>query len=190
VGKISSYSENTTPSLSDFALGETASGPSTNRFKWLNILSLFSTNQGTWQTWTPSYTNVTVGNGTESAKYVKIGNYVSGKYILTLGSSSAIGSAAAITLPTTPTGDYIADQILGNATFIDTGNAVYIGIIAFSSPNTVIFRTIAVTTTIPSTPINFAVNAKVNATQNLTSTAPFTWGTGDSITCNFFYEST
>jgi hypothetical protein len=38
--KISAESENTNPSRNDFALGETASGPTTNRFKYDNVLKL------------------------------------------------------------------------------------------------------------------------------------------------------
>lgn len=40
MGKVSGYAENTTPTVDDFALGETASGPTTNRFKWSKIISL------------------------------------------------------------------------------------------------------------------------------------------------------
>ena len=43
MGKVSGYSENTNPSRNDFALGETASGPATNRFKYDNILKLAKT---------------------------------------------------------------------------------------------------------------------------------------------------
>jgi C1q domain len=43
MGKISGYSENTNPSRNDFALGETASGPATNRFKYDNVLKLAKT---------------------------------------------------------------------------------------------------------------------------------------------------
>lgn len=42
MSKISLYSENTNPSANDFVLGDTASGPTTNRFKLLNILALFA----------------------------------------------------------------------------------------------------------------------------------------------------
>src|SRR2546421_335454 len=38
--KVSGYSENTNPSRNDFALGETATGPATNRFKYDNVLKL------------------------------------------------------------------------------------------------------------------------------------------------------
>lgn len=40
MGKISGYSENTSPVAGDFVLGETASGPTTNRFKLSKLISL------------------------------------------------------------------------------------------------------------------------------------------------------
>lgn len=57
---------------------------------------------GAWQDWTPTYTNITVGNGTVVAKYKQIGKTVHFIWILTAGSTSSISNANRITLPVTP----------------------------------------------------------------------------------------
>ncbi len=102
MGKISGYSENTTPSLNDFALGETASGPSTNRFKWLNILSLFNNSNdfGVWQDWTPTITGFSAVPAGGFYRYIQIGKTVT--LVIYQGSDGTSNSTSfTISLPVT-----------------------------------------------------------------------------------------
>ena len=43
---------------------------------------------GAWQTWTPTYNNLTVGNGTVTCGYKQIGKTVTFRWIFQLGSTS------------------------------------------------------------------------------------------------------
>ena len=54
---------------------------------------------GGWTTWTPSYTNLTVGNGTVVSRYRQVGKMVDVFFMFTLGSTSTIGSDPRFTLP-------------------------------------------------------------------------------------------
>lgn len=70
--------------------------------------SLFaSTGSGwAWQTWSPTLTNLTLGNGTQIAKYVQVGKTVFFRYALVLGTTSAVGSNPTISPPVAPNTDY------------------------------------------------------------------------------------
>ena len=123
---------------------------------------------GGWTAWTPSLRNgVTIGNGTETARYQKIGKTVIFYWKFALGSTSALGTGGfvQIALPITP----LYDVWIGGADYLDSGVAHYTGFVQID-PNT--------TTFIP----------KYNNGGNISTTVPFTWGTGDEIYCTGFYE--
>jgi len=66
------------------------------------IPNLGATDFGTWRTYTPSNTGITVGNGTETARYVKNGKTITISYRFTLGSTSAVNTGnIEIGLPST-----------------------------------------------------------------------------------------
>jgi hypothetical protein len=134
------------------------------------------------QSWTPSWTNLTVGSGTLVAKYKQIGKmvFVRGKLIL---SSTTISGIVAMSLPVKASSDYVAEQSLGEASFIDTGNQVYAGKTRFVDTATVDFADIGTLT--GSNP----VNTTANAGNRITTAAPFAWGNGDVLTFQFMYEA-
>jgi hypothetical protein len=55
----------------------------------------------TWTTYTPSNLGITVGNGTQTARYVKIGKTVFLSYRFVLGSTSAVSGSVYIGTPST-----------------------------------------------------------------------------------------
>jgi len=59
-----------------------------------------------WQTWSPSLSNLTLGNGTQIAKYIQIGKTVFVRYKFLLGSTSSVGTSPTISLPVTAISDY------------------------------------------------------------------------------------
>ncbi len=128
--------------------------------------------QGAWQAWTPTFTNLTVGNGTVYARYQQIGKTIHCEFQLTFGSTTTISSPAYISSPA-------AAAMWGDGTvgwFLDAGVAVYVGYI--TNPNDVLFE-LAVGT-VGGT---YATAAAVNAT------VPFTWTTGDKIWFRKTYEA-
>ncbi len=128
--------------------------------------------------WTPTYSNITVGNGTVVAKYVQIGIIVFYRYLLRLGSTSAIGASPNMTPPVraayyghTSTGN----PIVGTAHYEDNavGNAT--GTIHLQAAGT---------------ELGFAATAASNpysGATGISSTVPFTWATGDELMATGFY---
>lgn len=126
---------------------------------------------GGYQAYTPSRNGITVGNGTEDARYAKIGKTVFVEYRFILGSTSAIGNDAGITLPITP-----AKFFNGEVTMNDAGSMTYGGIAEYATSNGFCYLK--------------AGNSSGTylASSYTTSGIPFTWTTGDFISMRGFYE--
>lgn len=56
---------------------------------------------GQWQAFTPSWNNLTLGNGTSVGRYVRIGNTVHAYYSLTFGSTTVVTGGLYVALPIT-----------------------------------------------------------------------------------------
>ena len=128
-----------------------------------------------YQTWTPSYTNLTVGNGTVIARYIQFGKFVDFIFEFTLGSTSSIGTGPVISLPVA--GATIVSSWNGTARFLDNGVTNYIGALNISSSG-IRPQTVVVTGTY------------ADAQGGITATAPFTWTTGDVLSIGGTYEAT
>ena len=124
--------------------------------------------------YTPTTTNVTVGNGTLTAKYVRVNKFIFGQIKFVLGSTSAIGSSPTFGLPVT--GAAVIGETPCQVYCLDSGVAFYFasGIIG--------------TTTI--VPISMLANTTYLANGgNFTATVPITWATNDYISISFCYEA-
>ncbi len=125
---------------------------------------------------TPSFTNLTVGNGTfESSYYKRDGNFMYGKVHFTLGSTSSMGTSPEMTIPGGFTADTSFDDAsstvngLGNGGILDSGTAV------FSSG---VFL-------VSSTKIRLKSQNTSAQFVNLSSTVPITWTTSDILEYDF-----
>ena len=125
----------------------------------------------TWTSFTPTRSNITVGNGTEVAKYIKNGKDVDVFYSLTLGSTSSIGSTPSIVTPTT---SVQSPFYAGICMFQDTGSGTYMGS-ALIIGSTVYPQALG------------SAGTYVNAA-NPSATIPFTWTNTDVLTMQFSYE--
>ena len=125
---------------------------------------------GTWTTWTPTYTNMTIGNGTSVARYVKIGKTVNWYLKFTFGSTSSFGAYTAFTLPSTPISGfgYNARGLCRDA-----------GV-------TWRFASAIIDSEVYPNVENVSGTYSVDA--SISSTVPFTWGTGDSLQLAGTYE--
>lgn len=122
---------------------------------------------GAWTAYTPTNTNVTVGNGTQTASFTRIGRTIFFRYQLTWGGTTAFGAGAVqIGLPPVPAASGQAMSASGSARDA-TGNSHPVG---GWLPSTSQMRPIAVN-------------------GNLTSTAPFTWAENDVLTIGGTYEA-
>ena len=127
-----------------------------------------------WTSYTPSWTNLTIGNGTADFAYKKIGKTVFVRCQLVFGSTTSISGVIIFTTPTTQkTFNYEAR--LNNVGIVDTGNATYEGTLLINSSTTV---RLAI----------FNASTSYLTLTNTSSTAPMTWGTGDGFSGYFFYE--
>jgi hypothetical protein len=130
-----------------------------------------------WTTWPPTLTNLTQGNGIITAKYRQLNKTVDYRFKMKLGSTSAVGSNPRISLPVAPHAEYAADEDrLGSALLLDFATNLYDGVLWLISGSTVeigVFN---------------ASGATVNKI-SVTATVPFSWGAGDSLSCNGTYEA-
>jgi hypothetical protein len=60
----------------------------------------------TWTSWTPTYTNLTVGNGTVTAKYIQIGKLVTAYWKIVFGSTTSVAGSVDLTLPINAVAEY------------------------------------------------------------------------------------
>jgi hypothetical protein len=117
------------------------------------------------QSWTPSWTNFTTGNGTLNyANYIQVGKLVYFTLRFTLGSTSAMGTDPTFTLPIT--GQSGVDN-LSLCLLLDAGTATYSG------------KCEALATLGYLTVFNSA--GTYVADSSITATVPFTWTTNDRI---------
>lgn len=93
---------------------------------------------GAWVDWTPTLTNLTLGNGTLGASYAKVGRTVMYRFRFVLGSTSAVGTSPRFTLPVAPDSGIVANQdVMGDVNLTDTGTANRRGMALLSSGSTV-----------------------------------------------------
>jgi hypothetical protein len=139
-------------------------------------------NTGAWgsswalTSYTPTFTNLTVGNGTHSSGYTQIGKMVYFYLKFTFGSTSAISGGVNITsLPVTPKALTAADSV-GFGLLVDSGTAEYPATFEYQSSTSVSI---------------YVQNASGTYLTHsaLSSTVPFTWTTNDRLTGWIIYEA-
>lgn len=130
---------------------------------------------GTWKSWTPTLTNITLGNGTLSCKFTVIGKTVHVRFAFTMGSSSAMGTAPSFTLPVVSTVPNATNMYLGVAR---------LGSVTGTSAGWILHGSSTVASFVTSD-----ANSTFVRETAITSTNPFTWATGDYIAGAFTYEA-
>lgn len=132
-----------------------------------------------WQSFTPSWTNITVGNGTNQGYQTQVGKTVILRVKFILGSTSSIGGNVLLTLPVTASSNlYVADVTpIGMLAVLDTGTASFQGHFNFTSTTT--SRPV-----VANSASTYATDNAVNATTPMAVPA-----TGDSIHGLIIYEA-
>jgi len=127
-----------------------------------------------WQTWSPTYSNLTIGNGTVTARYQQIGKTVNVFWRLVFGSTTTFTSYPQIGLPVVNSSQ--TKFFTGAGYFEDAGITAYTGVCYVEGSNR--FQVLLSKT-----------NGTYSESQFLTSTSvPFTWGTSDEMAAFFSYE--
>jgi hypothetical protein len=132
---------------------------------------------GNWIPYTPTLTNMTLGNGTINAAYMRTGKTVHVAFRFLLGSTSSIGASGgkSVSLPlTVKDTNYAIFDVMG------VGTANYPGITpilpVFYIGNTVLLLAQRVNTTYIDTP-------------DISNTIPFTWVAGNTLSFHLTYEA-
>jgi hypothetical protein len=120
--------------------------------------------------WTPTFTNITTGNGTKTGSYVKNGKFVSGYAKIAFGSTTSITGTPILTLPSTPENGNISFTSI----IADTGTATFVGFGELAGADFYCY-------------VNNASGTYVN-TSNISSSVPMTWTTNDTLLISFNYK--
>jgi hypothetical protein len=161
----------------------TDSNVTTAKILDLNVTNAKLAQNVAWTSWTPTWTNLTVGNGTVTAKYQQIGKTVICNLVIVLGSTSSVTGTVAFTVPVTAASRYGTDlYVPGKSYMEDVGvNGYHGGVFnstATGTVSTTVFRPFVLITSGA-----YAVDTAVG------TTVPFTFATGDKIGCSFEYEA-
>ncbi len=133
-----------------------------------------------WTSWTPTWTNFTVGNAVTVARYKQIGKTVYMFIKTTLGTTSSVSGSAAMlpSLPVNAKDDDAARGVNFSVVFVDTGTATHQGGMIVGNNNS--------TRLWPA-----AANASGTylTISDITTTVPFTWTSTDIIFISAIYEA-
>lgn len=130
------------------------------------------TSLGAWTAFTPTLAGFTLGDGTVTGKYSQAGKTVSWNATMTFGSTSAAAAASpTLTIPVTAAS---ATNAPVGAEFYDVSTTTYYDAVGRYSSTTVVTLAIPGASGVWTTP---------------STTAPFTWATGDMIIVSGTYEA-
>lgn len=129
-----------------------------------------------WQSWTPSWTNVTVGGGgSVNARYTQIGKAVFCELIFTYGAGSSISGLPTFTLPVPVSPAYTGTFEVGGGRITDAGTSVGVAAVRITTSSTASVYVLNTAT------------AYVGFSQ-ISSTVPMTWANTDSFMISFYYQ--
>jgi hypothetical protein len=129
---------------------------------------------GTYTAFTPTWTNLTLGNGVATFRYVQINKLVHYYGQLQLGSTTSVTGSVRLSLPVTAKSASVAFH--AGIGYEDSGSQLIPGYGYFQS-----------TTSLELIAINVAGTYPAQAT--ISATIPFTWAVNDRINVNITYEA-
>ena len=147
-----------------------------NGTAWLYLATPQTLEIGASNSFTPSITNLTIGNGTRTGTYVQINKTVYFQAKITFGSTTTLTANADLTLPIAATGVTTFDKINVSGNFINNSPTEIIDV------NHIMIGTTAIRLLAVVTSGTYALSADTSAT------VPFTWTTSDVITISGNYQ--
>ena len=134
---------------------------------------------GTYTAYTPTLAGITIGNGTITASYCRVNDFMHVVCQITFGSTTAVTGICSIYLPVN-LGTVFQNLPLGTVLMWDnSGSAARVGV-AFQSGGTTDRAFLAVSD---------ASGAYLGNNFFLSATVPFTWATSDAIGINIYYRA-
>lgn len=160
---------NTTPRT--WVSGEIPDAPDFNT----EVRDAFEGLQAEWDDWTPTLTGFTVGNGTQTARWRRVGRTVEVRYCLVAGTTSSFTGTFSVSLPAPPAADYVTNQALDGSVGLYDNSAGSSsrqgGTVLYAGSDAVI------------------AIADNTAPATVTNTNPWTWANGDILTITATYEA-
>jgi hypothetical protein len=144
-----------------------------NAAAWIPIATALGSGtgyMGAWAGYTPTFSNLTIGNGTASFTYVRIGNTVHVRGRLAFGSTTSVSGLIAISLPVTAVSSHFVANVTARA-----GGSDY-ALYAASTTTTLSLSAVGTAGTYAN---------RVNTS----ATVPGTWTNADNITFSATYEA-
>ena len=134
---------------------------------------------GSWQTFTPTFESLTVGNGTLTARYIQIGKMVDWNLKLIFGSTTSITGAVQVTgLPIAPASVDASTTAIVQTLYSDASGNKFWGTSHAANNNT---------TRIWLSPMTVS-GSYIRSDVDLSSTVPFTWTSTDILYVTATYE--
>jgi len=130
---------------------------------------------GAWESYTPTLTNVTLGNGSIAFAYSQLGKTIQVRGSLGFGSTTSITGSMFISLPVTAN-TAGGGPVVGTCYLSDTGTALNAGYVRLDTTSRFSFSVIDASST-------YARLSIVNAT------VPYTWTTNDALQFNATYQA-
>ena len=131
----------------------------------------------TWEAFTPSFGNFTLGNGTAIGRKATSNDYEALFISVVLGSTSSVTGTLYVNTPTTGVIDYNSNT--GTCFLYDNSAGVSYTGIAQTGTEGGVQRVL---------PALLTTSGTYGTTTYITGTVPFTWATSDIFTINIFYE--
>ncbi len=124
---------------------------------------------------TPTWTNLTVGNGSNVCRYIQIGKMVFVQGSVLFGTTTSISGTPSFTLPVNAdiNNTYLLTSY-SNVSCIDWGTTEYVGYVYLDNSTTAMFRITNVAGTYP-------------VRTNISATVPHTWANQDILNYSFVY---
>jgi hypothetical protein len=129
---------------------------------------------GTWQSYSPTIGNFTIGNGTANYRYSQDGKTVTVDINIVWGSTTSYSGTPNFSLPVNAK----YDGATFSGAFVDAGTAFFAGfaLVEFSSYSYITLKSLV-------------TSATYGTLGNVDGTTPFTWTTNDKINFQFTYEA-
>jgi len=130
-----------------------------------------------WTSFTPSWSNITVGSGTSVGYYTRIGKTIIGYIYFAMAANSSVTSNIGVNFPVSSV------TVFGSSTLLKTGEisavhsgTVYQGAVRWYTTSTMLCDVFQSAGTYVTSTI-------------MTPTVPFTWATGDELFIKFTYQA-
>lgn len=142
----------------------------TDGSNWYSLAGVIA--GGLWTAYTPTYSGMTIGNGTTTARYSKTGRTITATGLLTMGTTTTFSGTIVMTIP-----------VAVNAVL--WSSSVSVGTAALTDVSATVTEAALV---LPNTTTQVALRRTANGAP-VNNTVPWTWATGDTIGWTYTYES-